>query len=298
MTVYVDVLLALNLFVNYFLLLSCGRILRCETKRTRLLLGAFVGAVYSLIIFAPDMNLLVSIVLKLAVSVIMTAAVFGFHGIKSFLRACGCLFGVSFVFGGLMLALWLFFAPDGMVYKNGAVYFDISLLFVAVATVICYIITAVLSKLLRRSAPENHLYKISITLRGKIIETTALMDTGNSLSDSFTDTPVILVERSLAEKIIPPEWMDFFNGSNADAPLPCDNIGYRLVPFRSVGGSGMLPAFQPDLLEIHTATRDIKITKVFAAVVGANLSAGDYSALLNPRLLGREERGNNHEIYK
>lgn len=297
MTVYVDVLLALNLFVNYFLLLSCGRILRCETKRTRLLLGAAVGAVYSLIIFAPDMNLILSVVLKIAVCIIMTAAVFGFHGIKHFLRACGCLFGVSFVFGGLMLALWLFFAPDGMVYKNGAVYFDISLLFVAVATVICYIVTAVLSKLLRRNAPENHLYKISLTLRGKTIEATALMDTGNSLSDSFTDTPVMLLERNLAEEILPAEWKSFFNGSNSVAPLPNDNIGYRLVPFRSVGGSGMLPAFQPDLLEIHTVSRDIKVTKVFAAVVGARLSSGDYSALLNPRLLGREERGNIYEFH-
>ena len=43
-TVYVDVLLAVNLFVNYFLLLTVRGFLHIPCRRSRLLLGAAVGA--------------------------------------------------------------------------------------------------------------------------------------------------------------------------------------------------------------------------------------------------------------
>lgn len=289
--VYVDVLLVLNLFVNYFLLLACGRILRCEIKRWRLLLGAGIGAVYSLIIFFPNLNVVLSISLKLLVCSAMSISSFGFHSLRSFLRACGSLFGVSFVFGGLMLAIYLLFEPKGMVYCNGAVYFNISLMFVTVATTVCYIITTILSKLLRRNAPENHLYKITVTLRGKTVITSALMDTGNSLTDSFTDTPVMLLEWKSAMKILPEEWQDFFKESPNFNLTPPEGSSFRLIPYKTVGADGVLPAFKPDKLEIKTVSETYITSNVYTAVIHKNLSGGEYGALLNPRLLSREKRG-------
>lgn len=289
--VYVDVLLVLNLFVNYFLLLACGRILRCEIKRRRLLLGAGIGAVYSLIIFFPNLNAALSVVLKLLVCSVMSVSSFGFHSPRSFLRACGCLFGVSFVFGGAMLALYLMFEPKGMVYCNGAVYFDISLLFVAAATTVCYIVTSILSKLLRRNTPENHLYKITLSLRGKTVTTSALMDTGNSLTDSFTDTPVMLLEWNLAKEILPEEWQEFFKENPSGNLIPPEGSGFRFIPYRTVGADGLLPAFKPDNLEIKTVSENYSVTRVYTAVIHTRLSGGEYGALLNPRLISREKRG-------
>lgn len=52
--VYVDVLLALNLFINYLLLLSGACLLREKVRRWRLLLGAALGAIYALVIFCPS----------------------------------------------------------------------------------------------------------------------------------------------------------------------------------------------------------------------------------------------------
>lgn len=294
--VYVDVLLALNLFVNYFLLLACGKILRCEIKRRRLLLGAGIGAVYSLIIFFPNLNAVLSVALKLLVCSVMSISSFGFGSFRSFLRACGCLFGVSFVFGGVMLAIYLAFEPKGMVYCNGAVYFNISLMFITVATTVCYIITSLLSKLLRRNAPENHIYKITLTLREKSVTAFALMDTGNSLTDSFTDTPVMLIEWKLAKEILPEEWQEFFKENKNEILLPPKDSGFRLIPYKSVGINGVLPAFKPDKLEVRTVSKSFTVTRVYAAVIHTGLSGGEYSALLNPRLISRENReGISHE---
>ena len=53
--VYIDVLLGVNLFVNYFLLLAVGRFLHLAVRRLRLLAGAAVGAVFSLSILLPPL---------------------------------------------------------------------------------------------------------------------------------------------------------------------------------------------------------------------------------------------------
>ena len=53
--VYIDVLLGVNLFVNYFLLLAVGRFLHLAVRRLRLLAGAAVGAAFSLSILLPPL---------------------------------------------------------------------------------------------------------------------------------------------------------------------------------------------------------------------------------------------------
>ena len=64
---YVDVLLGLNLFINYFLLLSVAKFLRISVRRLRLLAGAAIGAAYSLVILVPMPNIL-ALLCRLAAS--------------------------------------------------------------------------------------------------------------------------------------------------------------------------------------------------------------------------------------
>ena len=44
-TVYVDILFAVNLFINYFLLCLTAKVTRIHTKRWRMLAGSALGAV-------------------------------------------------------------------------------------------------------------------------------------------------------------------------------------------------------------------------------------------------------------
>lgn len=49
--IYVDVLVVINIFINYFLLSAASLIVRLKPKRIRLAAGAFTGGAYSLVIF-------------------------------------------------------------------------------------------------------------------------------------------------------------------------------------------------------------------------------------------------------
>lgn len=145
--VYVDVLFTLNLFVNYLLLLSGACLLREKAKRWRLLLGAALGAVYSLIIFAPELPNFLSILIKVIFCVTIVLAAYPVHGLRHFGKLTACFLAANFIFAGFMMGIWLLFRPKGMVYQNGAVYFDISVTVLIVTAIVCYGLTVLFSKL-------------------------------------------------------------------------------------------------------------------------------------------------------
>lgn len=53
-TIYIDILVCLNVIVNYFLLLASGKFLSRPYKRWRILLGAFLGGFIRYIFFYPS----------------------------------------------------------------------------------------------------------------------------------------------------------------------------------------------------------------------------------------------------
>ena len=286
--VYVDVLFVLNLFINYFLLLSVAKIMRFSAKRWRILCGALLGGAYSLMIFLPTVATWFSVLLKMIFSVTLVLTSFKFNSFKHFLKLLGCFYAVNFAFAGIMLALWFAFKPNGMVINNGVVYFNISMLVLAVSAVAAYLIISIISKLMRRNAPDSHIYEISISVDGKKAETRALMDTGNALSDSFSDTPVIVAEYKFVEPVLPGELRDFFGGEK-EAPDISELRNWksriRLIPYHSVDKGGVLPAFRPDNLHIKSVKGDDDIKNVYVAVCKGRLPYSEYGALLNPRVI-------------
>ena len=65
MVVYGDVLFALNLLLDYAVLLASARIAACPFARLRLLGGALFGAVYAVAVFVPGLQILSALPLKL-----------------------------------------------------------------------------------------------------------------------------------------------------------------------------------------------------------------------------------------
>ena len=64
--IYIDVLLALNLWIDFILLLATARILRLPRRRWRMVLGALLGAATSCLIFLPDLPTAAATAVKLA----------------------------------------------------------------------------------------------------------------------------------------------------------------------------------------------------------------------------------------
>ena len=266
-TIYIDVLIGVNLFINYFLLLAVSKFLSLSVKRPRLFAAAAFGAAGSLTILMPEVNLFLSFLFKLALSVAIVRAAYPFYGLKQLLREIAAFYIMSFSFAGFMLALWYFIAPQGLIIKNSVVYFNISPLLLIILTVICYLIIRLINRFTGRQAPENLFCRIQVDFNGKSASCVAKIDTGNSLTEPFSNSPVVVVYKECIAALMPQE----------------DSGKIRFVPFQAISGGGLLPAFKPDKLTIFYGKNQIKIDEVYIAVTKSEL--GTFSALLNPDLL-------------
>lgn len=260
MTVYVDILIILNTLINYFILLAVGKIARIHNARWRILLGASVGGVSSLLLFLEDLGIIMTL-LKFATAVLMVIVTFGVKPVKRFLKCLFLLFAITFLFGGLMFAVYMLFDKDILIYSNGIVYFDIDLTFLVVCTVVSYIVITLISKITDKKAPKVKEYYVTVENAGKVLSCTALMDTGNNLREPFSDYPVIMTDSDLFQKLFTE-----------------DKI--RLIPVSTVNGEALIKAFKPEKITIGKN----EIDRVY---IGESLTPLDeYKMILNINLEG------------
>ncbi len=279
--VYVDILLGVNLFLNYLLLVGAGAFLHIKAKRLRLLLASALGSLFSLSIFLPELPLPVSLLLKAGGSVILVLAAFSIRSKALFLRAYSCFLLVSFAFAGIMMGLWYAFSPQGMVYRNGSVYFDINILTLTFSALICYFAVSIIVRFFRRNAPDSHICDITVLVGHRQVCGKALFDSGNALREGFSDAPVIVVDAAFIKAVVPELLKPFLLEKQYDSlSVALPETGIRLVPFRSVGGSGLLPAFKPDKVTLCCAGKRYETTQLYLAVSQKAVSYGEYEALV------------------
>lgn len=280
MTVYVDILLAVNIFVNYFLLLASAKILHREIKRVRLFFASALGSLYSLIIFLPELPEAVTLFVNFAVSAVLTAIAFSPKTFKVFLREVAVFFGVNFAFAGIMLGIWLAFKPSGMVFNNSVVYFNIDIKILTVSTVACYVIITLISRFMKRSAPSDSVYSVTFSNSGRSVTVNALLDTGNTLKDGFSGKPVIIADESVFTALVGFVPEDCFRGNNAVDMMGVQNK-IRLIAYNTVGEKGFLKAVAVDSVSVKVDASEHTVKNVLVAQSKTRFTNGEYSAILN-----------------
>lgn len=275
MVVYADVLIFLNLIINYFLLLAVSKLMRQKPKTLTFVLGALAGAISSLYIFLPTLGIWLEAVLKAAICFVMCLIAFGFKGTKAFFKSVALLFGVTVGFGGVMYGVWLLFSPNGMVINNSVVYFDISLTALLIFTVLAYIVFSVLFKIFSRNAPLAQRCEITVFAEKNKIELVGIVDTGNSIEDVFSMGEIIICDKASVIRL-------FGN---------CDIHGntalktrYRLLPCSTVSGVDMLEGIRCDRAEIRYDGKTVILSRPILAFSKTKLH--DNEAIINPKILG------------
>lgn len=257
---YVDILVILNTLVNYFILLAIRKITHSYTKRWRIALGAFVGGLSSLLLFLEHLNIIMTL-LKILSGVLMIAVTFEIKSIKQFVKKLFFLFAITFLFGGVTYAIYIFFDKDILIYSNGIIYFDVDMTFLVICSVISYFVITLITKYTDKKSSKNKEYYITIENNGKGVSCTGLMDTGNNLREPFSDYPVIIVDKSIFNQLYTSETT-------------------RIIPVSTVNGESIIKAFKPQNVIIGDFVTD----KVY---IGESAVALDeYKIILNINLEG------------
>ncbi len=278
MVVYADVLIVLNLFVNFFLLKLTARLGREGARTGRMILGAFIGALFSLSIFLPPIGAWLESLFHLCLSAVIVLVTFGFDRPRCFARRIAVFFVASFLYAGCMMGVWAVSRSERVAIQNGMVYVDISPTVLLVTTGLCYLILSLLRFIGKKQAFHGKRCRLIFTLNQREVRVTALVDTGHSLTDQFTDKPVVIVEQSVAEQLLQTTLTKEIVATDGK-PIS----GFRVIPYSAVGGHGLLPAFSPDKAEWEERGERRSLEPLLLAVSEEPLGQ-DYRAIVSPEL--------------
>lgn len=263
--IYIDVLIFLNTIITFLLLLASSRLIKIRPAAGRLVLGSLVGGASSLIIFAPDMGFVLSLLVKLLFSVIITSAAFRVSSLKSILRNAGYFFAVSFIFAGMLLFIASLPGIEIITYNNGAVYIELSFLSLVFASVLCYAVTLILNKITGHSRNSDVSVNAEITSHGMTVSCSGVIDTGNGLTDPFSGEGVIIGDKRTLSPLLPDDIRLYLEGKEEK----CGKI--RLVPCTTVTENGLLPVFRADRIVITGKNEKITVEKPLIAVCSKEL---------------------------
>lgn len=273
MTVYADVLLLVNLIIDYFLLSLTARLSKNKISLWRMLVGSLIGALSSLYIFLPQMAITVEMIIKLSVSAVICLVVFGFHTIKYYFKCFSIFTAVTMGYGGTMVAVWYLFKPNGMKINNSVVYFNVSPVFLIGFSAVAYLIVAVVRKITESNCVYSEMCSIEVVADGVSTSLNAIVDTGNSVEDVFSLSEIIVVDESVAYNLF-------------DGYPSADNLKrrYRALPISTVSGTSLLDGYRCDKAYISYGKKSKQLKSPVLAVAKAEIKDG-YNAIVNPKIL-------------
>lgn len=226
MVIYLDILLFLNFFVDFLLLIGTNRLGGHPPNYRRAALAAALGGGYGIITLLPGFSFLGNTLWRTVLLLFMGGIAFGFQ--RNALRRILLFYLLSMALGGVAMGL-----------ESGGIW---SLLGAAAAvTALC--IFGFRGKLGKEFLP------VELTYGENKVKLTALRDTGNGLCDPITGQPVLIVGAQAAKRLTGLTEKELLDPVGTIGKLP----GLCLVPYRAVGkNGGMLLALRLQNVKIGT----------------------------------------------
>ena len=280
--IYVDTLFLLNAVIDYLLLLSAARLAGEPLRRGRFALGAALGGLYAVAIFLPGLSFLRRPMCRLSSALLMLLAAYG--GSRRLARQGVLFFLLACALGGGVVAIGLLGRRE-LSLGGGVFYSSLDVKTVLLSAAVCYgVLTLVFHRLASHSSLSGELVGVRLSLLGRQLELTALVDTGNTLTDPVSGRPVMVAEGERLTGLFPrehrPEPEDLRDPAGGMARLGQGawRGRFRLLPYRSVGmDRGLLLAVRVDGAALDGRERGPMLVALSPTPVS---DGGGYGALI------------------
>ncbi|MBQ8407746.1 MAG: sigma-E processing peptidase SpoIIGA [Clostridia bacterium] len=281
--VYADLLFLINFSMDYLCLYICARILHRPVKLVKTLIAAAIGGAYSVLSLFFTFASWVALIIDVCVCIIMCSITFAERD-RPLSSTCLCAFlfvGISMMTGGCMTAIFnllnkLNLPLDG-IEEDG-----ISTYLFAILAAIAGLISLRSGEVVSRRAPIKECI-LKITLDGKQACFRGLSDSGNLVKDPISGRSVIIVDRSVLQKITDISRFDRFQ--HGEAP----DTALRLIPINTAGGRSVLVAIRPQQITAEAVRKNGKKTsfELDALIAPSDLgsSAEGYNAIIPSEIL-------------
>ena len=255
---YADVVLVNNFTMDFLLLAAVRRMMKLEVRKGGLFTASMAGALFALAVMIVPLPVffLSSALGSIGMSLVMVLLAFRLRSLVELFRALGGLYLSSAMAAGMMellrpldvfFSVWGF-GTAGLLSVGGS----------------CFLWKQMSCQAVR----NGHLYAVDLYFGEKKRTVTALLDTGNHLTEPISGKPVSVLWGEAAEGL--------YDGA----------AGVFCIPFRTVGEEdGLLYAVRGDRMEIQMDGWRKRIEHPYIAISQQPLSQNDsYQMLLNEKL--------------
>ena len=213
MAVYLDIAILLNLVVDWLLLMGANRLMGYPFGIKRTLLAAGFGSIYAGMCLLPGFHFLGNLLWRTISLGIMGMIAYGYH--RSALRRGGIFALLSMALGGLVMGLG----------NNDLLTLVYAGMFILILCFIC----------VRSPLGIEKFMPVELSWGGHRLKLTALVDTGDLLSDPITGNAVTVVGEEVGRQLgISREMIHDPIANLTKSGIP----GARLIPYHSVGKTG------------------------------------------------------------
>jgi len=254
MKIYIDLVMILNFFFDFILLLSVSILLRRNVSIYKIMIGAFIGGLSILFLFI-NISSFELFIFKIIISIIMTLISFGYKSLKYTFKNLLYLYTASIILGGFLYFLNIEFSYKniGLVFINNGLSINVIFLIIFCP----FIIYIYVKQGIWLKANYSNYYKINIYINDNKYSFNAFLDTGNNLTEPITNKPVILVDKE----------------------LKCDNFFY--IPYKTITNNGLIKCIKADKVEINGVSK----YKVIIGLLDEKIKIDGIDCLLNKKLL-------------
>ncbi len=286
--VYADVLIFINTVVTFIIILTTSIMLNINSVKIRYLLGSFLGGFFSLIIFAPKMNLILSLITKLIICTLIVLISFKIRNIKIIIKLISGFYLISFIYAGASAFIFYTVSDEILYYNNGFTYFELNSFSIILVTTLIFVVLFLINRYLIKSKKQNLIFNTEIEYCGKKIITSSFYDSGNSVKDIYTGKPVIIIEADIMSDLLSEDLLNSINSDYYDCESNLNsNTALRLIPVKTLGETKLLPAFTADKAEVYNDSIHKIIVNPCIVLNENSFQNKNYNALINSDVLGQ-----------
>ena len=263
-TLYLDVLFAINFSMDFLSLFITEMILHKKIHKKRILISAIIGGLYGILELLSPTKLVIGAIVNVCVSFLMCFIAFKESKIGKFTGMLIMFWGVSASLGGIMTLLYNFLNKILNEYireysysqaYNGARFFIVASLTMIVAIAFSRLYNS--KKNIKEVTIAIFLNNTSFSLKG-------ICDSGNLLAEPITGRSVILVSKfSKVGQLIDKE----------------SELKKRYIPYHGIEKAGILKGIVPDKILVN----DREISAIIATI--ENKDFAGYDALVPVSLI-------------
>lgn len=290
MIIYIDILFFENFILNFIILYAEEIISKSKIRFFQIMLASILGAVYSVMYYLIQNKIFSNFIIKIILSVVMLYVASLPNSFRELIKKIVLFYLTSFVFGGAALGAIYIVNSNNITIQNGVLIGNYTIKTIFIGVCVAFIILIIGFKLVKTKFSKSDLLcNIKIKINHKVVNTKAMLDTGNLLKEPITNIPVVVVEHTILYEVVPKEILDntenILGGDFKDIPENIKNeyvSKLKIIPFSSLGKqNGMLLGLKSDGIEVEEESKNKNIEKVIIGIYTKKLSKkNEYRALL------------------